>query len=118
MSGALAYHAGRAAEDAVATDYERRGYEVAARRMRNPAGEIDLVLREGAGLVFVEVKMSRSFAAAAWRLGRRQMDRICAAAAAFLDGEPRGALTECRFDVALVNGRGELRIVENAFGTA
>jgi putative endonuclease len=45
------------------------------------------------------------------------MDRLCAAAQAFCAGEPRGALTELRFDLALVDAMGRVRIVEGAWGT-
>lgn len=116
--GRTSFHGGAAAEESVAGDYQRRGRPVLHRRWRARSGEIDLIVREGAQLVFVEVKKSRTFASAALRLGRRQMDRICAAASEYLAGEPLGQLTEIRFDVALVDGTGAVRIIENAFGEA
>lgn len=117
-SGAGGYYAGCAAEEIVAQDYMRRGRPVAHRRWRSEGGEIDLIAREGERVVFIEVKKSGSLASAALRLGRRQMDRLCASAAMFLAGEPRGQLTDVRFDLALVDGMGRLRIIENAFGEA
>jgi putative endonuclease len=116
MNGQSSYHAGRVAEDIVANDYQRRGRTVAHRRWRGQGGEIDLIAREGDRVVFVEVKKSRSFDLAAMRLGRQQMDRLCAAASEFLAGEPRGQMTDMRFDLALIDGRGAMRIIENAFG--
>lgn len=113
--GMLAHEAGRAAEGAVASAYLRAGREVIARRWRGPGGEIDLIARDGAELVFIEVKTSSSHARAAEHLSRRQMGRIHAAASAYLASEPLGQLTLARFDVALVNGRGEIEILENAF---
>lgn len=118
MSGLTGYHAGFAAEDIVAGDYARRGRPVVQRRWRGEGGEIDLIAREGNCVVFVEVKHSKTFERAVQRLGRRQMDRICASAASFLATEPRGQLTDVRFDLALVDGQGALRIIENAFGEA
>jgi putative endonuclease len=112
--GAANYHAGLAAEDAVAADYQRRGRHLARRRWRGPSGEIDLILREGDRVVFVEVKKARSFDQAAWRLSRAQADRIILAAQEFLAGEPRGQLTDIRFDLALVDGIGRVEIRENA----
>ena len=109
------YYAGLAAEDIVATDYATRDHVVAARRWRGQAGEIDLIAREGDTVVFVEVKKSRNFATAAARLGGRQMERIVASATEFLAGEPRGQLTDVRFDLAIVNGFGDLKVIENAF---
>ncbi|MGJ8628023.1 MAG: YraN family protein [Sulfitobacter sp.] len=114
--GQVAFHAGVAAENSVAQDYERRGYTVASKRWRGKGGEIDLVIRDGAGLIFVEVKKSRDFARAATSLSARQMQRIYASAEEYLDQEPNGSLTDVRFDVALVDGSGETRIIENAFG--
>ena len=114
-TGATSYHAGLAAEDSVERDYLRQGMTVAARRWRGTAGEIDLILRDGAAVIFVEVKKSRSFARAAVRIGRGQMDRICQAAGEFLAGEPAGQLTDVRFDLALVDGSGRVHVTENAF---
>ena len=115
MTSLTNYHAGAAAEDIVADHYVRRGGQIANRRWRGRGGEVDLIVRETDCVVFVEVKKSRSFARAAERLTRRQMDRIYASASEFISGEPAGQLTEVRFDLALVDGAGDLRIIENAF---
>ena len=112
------HHAGVSAEDIVLRNYTARGHQVAARRWRGRGGEVDLILRDASGLIFVEVKKARTFAAAACRLQRRQMDRLIAAASEFVAGEPRGLLTDMRFDLALVDGSGHSRIIENAFGEA
>ena len=114
--GRMAFHAGVAAELRIAQDYERRGFAIARRRWRGAGGEIDLIVRDGNGLIFVEVKKSRSLARAAESLSSRQMQRIYASAEEFLGTEPRGSLTDVRFDVALVDGSGDLQIIENAFG--
>lgn len=114
--GRMAFHAGLAAECRIEQDYERRGFAVARRRWRGKGGEIDLILRDGSGLVFVEVKHSRSLQRAAESLSPSQMERIYASAEEFLGTEPLGSLTEVRFDVALVDGQGAVQIIENAFG--
>lgn len=113
--GAVSHYAGDAAEQRVAQDYERRGHAIAARRWRGAAGEIDLIVRDGETVVFVEVKSSRTRAQAAAALSARQMARLCASAEEFLAGEPAGGLTEMRFDVALLDASGGLEIIENAF---
>ena len=115
MSGMTSYLAGQSAEYAVEADYVRRGYPVAARRWRGSGGELDLVFRDGDGLIFVEVKKARDFDRAVARLSPTQITRIWGAAQEFAGSEPKGLLTEMRFDVALVNERGELRVLENAY---
>ena len=116
MSGAVSYHAGLAAEAQVARDYQSRGHPVCARRWRGKGGEIDLIARDGAGYIFVEVKKARDFARAVERVTRRQLQRIQAAATEFLGATATGLDTPARIDVALVNAVGEIDIIENAFG--
>lgn len=116
MSGLTSYHAGLAAEETVAEQYRRQGMEMAARRWRGRAGEIDIIARNGAQVIFIEVKKSSTFARAAEALTQRQARRIYAAGAEFLAGEPLGQNTEVRFDVALVNVHGEVDVIENAIG--
>ncbi|MCL4188412.1 MAG: YraN family protein [Rhodobacteraceae bacterium] len=114
LSGRRADLSGRAAEDAVAAHFARAGARVVARRWRGRSGEIDLVLRDGAAHVFVEVKAAAGFAAAATRLGPRQAARIMDAALEFLADDPRGQDAEMRFDVALVDGAGRVAVMANA----
>ncbi|MGR3321180.1 MAG: YraN family protein [Pseudooceanicola sp.] len=110
----MSYLAGAAAEDSVAEYYRRRGLDLAERRWRGQAGEIDLIFRDGTTLVFVEVKQGPDFDRALAHLGPAQIVRLCRAAEEFAGREPSGSLTDMRFDVGLVNGRGEVRILENA----
>lgn len=116
MSGTLGYHAGLAAEAAVRRHYERRGLALAAERWRGQGGEIDLILKEGSAVIFVEVKKSSTHARAAARLSQRQMQRIYTTASEYLETCPQGQLTETRFDVALVDQTGGIEVLENAFG--
>ena len=115
MSGAASYHAGVAAEAAVARLYETCGTPITARRWRSEAGEIDLIARNGDEVIFIEVKQSRSHADAALHLTGRQMARITASASVFLGQEPAGQDTAARFDVAIVDDAGRIEIIENAF---
>ncbi|MBC7156991.1 MAG: YraN family protein [Rhodobacteraceae bacterium] len=109
---------GQLAESSVARHYAGQGHAVAARRWRSPSGEIDLVVRTPDEIVFVEVKKAATCAAAAFRLGARQIERLCAAATDFLAGEPAGLGTAMRFDLALVDRFGRVEVIENAFGAA
>ncbi|WP_412175602.1 YraN family protein [Albidovulum litorale] len=112
----MAHAAGMAAEDQVEAHYMRSGRTVAARRWRGKAGEIDLILRDGSGLIFVEVKRAKTHRLAAERLSTRQIQRIRAAASEFVAAEPAGQDSEMRFDVALLDAAGQIEIVENALG--
>lgn len=116
MSGRMSHEGGITAEARVAEVYAARGAEVAASRWRGRGGEIDLIVRDGTEVVFVEVKSARDLGAAAARIGTRQVRRIFAAAAEFLAGEPAGQLTPTRFDAALVDARGRIEILPGALG--
>ena len=87
---------------------------IRAERYRGSAGEIDLIADDGDSVIFIEVKKSKSHAAAAARLTPRQIQRIMGSAAEFLAGEPAGQDTNARFDVALVDAQGRIEILENA----
>lgn len=113
--GKAAYLAGFVAEDQVAQLYARSGRPIAARRWRGTGGEIDLIARDGAEVIFIEVKKSRTHALAAEHLTPRQIARLYDTAAEFLGGEPAGQATDVRFDVALVDQFGRIELRENVF---
>lgn len=107
---------GREAEELAARFLAERGLAIVARNYRTRFGEVDLVAREGATLVFVEVR-ARSWAAfggAAGSVDWRKQRRIVAAARHFLSRlrtEP-----PCRFDVlALEAGGDSPRWIRGAF---
>ncbi len=114
MSGSLAYHSGLAAEDSVASFYQRSGHAITAKRWRSAAGEIDLIARKDDNVIFIEVKKSKTHDQAALSLRPNQISRIYNSAAMFLEGEPLGQNTDARFDVALVDATGAISILENA----
>lgn len=114
--GRVAHLSGHAAEMQIASDYVRRGFALAHTRWRGKGGEIDLIVRDGDGFIFVEVKKARDFDRAAQSLSARQMQRIYTCAEEFLVSAPKGSLTQVRFDVALLDAQGQIRIIENAFG--
>ncbi|WOI33238.1 YraN family protein [Tritonibacter scottomollicae] len=114
--GRRAHIAGAAAEEIAIRAYLDRGYTLAETRWRCPHGEIDLILRNGAQVIFAEVKSSATRDKAAARITAGQMQRVMASASIFLDGEPQGQLTDVRLDVVLVWGVGEVEILENAYG--
>lgn len=115
MTGLVSYYAGLAAEDSVQRHYQHAGYSLVATRWRGAGGEIDLIMRDGATVVFVEVKKAATHAEAALRLTARQMGRISRSAAQFLTALSTGQDTDCRFDVALLDASGQIELLENAF---
>jgi putative endonuclease len=57
-----------------------KGWQIVGRRMRTPAGEVDLVARRGSMLAFVEVKARASGAELALAIDERRLSRVAAAA--------------------------------------
>lgn len=114
MTALTNYLAGVAAEKSVAKTYLDKGFRFAAARWRGKGGEIDLIFRDGDAVVFVEVKKSKSHARAAEMIKPKQMQRIFDTATEFVANEPKGQLTDMRFDVALVDANGAVEVLENA----
>ena len=114
--GRASYLSGLAAEDIVAREYARRGHPLRDSRWRGKRGEIDLVMEDGDGVVFVEVKKSRDFETAMSHVTPAQVRRLFATGEEYVGHLPRGGLTDVRFDVALVDSSGQVQVVENAFG--
>lgn len=56
MAGDPRHDLGKQGEDLACAELQRRGYAILARRYRSRYGEIDIVARDGATTVFVEVK--------------------------------------------------------------
>lgn len=94
---------GLAGEDAACAELERRGYVILARRYRTRAGEVDLVARDGATLVFVEVKTrtSDAFGGGAAAVTWQKRQRLARVAMEFLARCGQSDVP-CRFDVVVV----------------
>ncbi len=101
----VAFRLGLSAESRAAAYLIAKGYRILARRFKTPVGEIDIVARRRGVLVFVEVKAREKLADAAESIGRRQQQRIIAAAEFWLAGHPGDAMSDMRFDVVLVAPR-------------
>jgi len=111
---------GAAGEEAVARWYARAGYSVLARNWRVREGEIDLVARRGATIVFCEVKTRRgdAFGTPAEAVTARKQARLRTLAVRWLAAFDAHA-DVLRFDVASVtpDGRGAwvVDVLEAAF---
>lgn len=116
--GRMAYHAGLAAEELVARHFKRKGHRIAAQRWRGQLGELDLIVEDGDAFIFVEVKQSRDFDTALSHITPAKVRRLYATVEEYLGSLSNGSLIDLRFDVALVDGKGDVQILENAFGNA
>lgn len=105
--------AGARAEEQAARFLAARGLTILARNYRCRGGEIDLVCRDGAILVFVEVRLrsGRSFGGAAASITPAKQRRIVLAARHYLAGRRWPA---CRFDAVLLDGE-SIEWIRNAF---
>lgn len=94
---------GQLGEEVAARFLESRGFRILARNLRSRLGEIDLVARDGATLVFVEVKARRGLASEPPQVSvdGRKRSRLARLA---LDYLARAWLRDlaCRFDVVAV----------------
>jgi putative endonuclease len=100
-------------EQAAAAHLIRQGYELLARKWRGPArarggpgGELDLVLRDGATLVFVEVRTRRQHGgqgSAEESVGPLKQARLIALAYAYLEAAAVPPDTPWRIDVVALD---------------
>ena len=86
-----------------------RGLAVLARNVRYPFGEIDLIARDAATLVFVEVRFRRNtrFGGAAVSVDAGKRRKIARAAQAWLSSHRQYSAAPCRFDVVAVSPAGD-----------
>jgi putative endonuclease len=113
--GQVANKRGHTAEDAAQAALERDGWGILARRMRTPAGEIDLVAEKDGLLAIVEVKARPKLADAAIAVSVRQQARLVAAAEIVLALHPGWGANGVRFDLLLVDAAGVVRRIADAF---
>ncbi len=95
---------GQAGERAAARFLARRGLVILARNLRSRLGEIDLLARDGATLVFVEVKARRGTGGDPPEAGvdARKRMRLGRLALGYLSARRLGE-RPCRFDVVGVS---------------
>ena len=79
-----------------------KGYRFVAWRYKTKLGEIDLIVRRGKILVFVEVKARTNHADAASAVHAKNQSRVVQAAQLFMVNHPAYQDFQVRFDVVLV----------------
>ena len=93
-----------------------KGYRLLARRVRLPAGELDLVVRRGNAVAFVEVKTRHDPDDALRSIDRAKARRMHDAALSWLSRNVAALHGDYRFDIVVVSPYHWPRHIENAFG--
>jgi putative endonuclease len=114
IRGKVNYLAGLAAEEQVSRLYDQNGRSVIARRWRGQAGEIDIIVRDGNKLIFIEVKKSSTHFMASEHFTWAQQNRVRLTAEEFFFNGAIEGVDELQVDLALVDSMGRIEIVENA----
>ncbi len=96
---------------------QEQQYQIVARNFRCRIGEIDVIARDGAYLVFVEVKYRSSLKKGypAEAVTRSKQQTIYRVAAWYLQSQGYAFNVPCRFDVVSICGQ-EITLLKNAFG--
>lgn len=93
---------------------ESRGYQVLARNVRTPHGEIDLVTRQkkDGGLVFVEVKTrtNDSLGLPEEAVDPKKLEHLLLAAEAYLQSHPDQTALVWRIDIVAIQGKPGARV--------
>ena len=105
--GAASLRLGRAAERAAAAYLESRGWRVLGRNVRVGRGELDLIVRRGPVLAFVEVKArrTRSCGTPEDAVSAAKRRRVARLAELWLAVRPwaLGGVRDVRFDIVAVD---------------
>ena len=114
MTRQLAEKSGREGETRAAVWLRAKGWQVLDRRVRTPAGEIDLVARRGGVVAFVEVKWRRKRADLDHAIDEYRLSRVAAAAEAVAHRYAENG-EDIRIDVILLAPGAEPRHIANAW---
>ena len=111
---------GQAAEQAALEHIQRHKLRLVRRNFNVRGGELDLVMLDGATLVFVEVRLrsSSGLVSAVESVSLTKQRRLIHAAQCFLAAHPEHAARPCRFDVIGIqhgDGKSTLEWQKNAF---
>lgn len=109
---------GRSAETLALMALMLKGYRPIGTRFRAAGGEIDLIVRRGDTVAFVEVKARETQAAAHGAIDARKIARFSRAARAWIGRHPGCGATTFRADAVFVSPRTWPRHVVDAFPIA
>ena len=97
-----AYRHGHLAEALAAALLLVKGFKLLARRYKTPLGEIDLIVKRGRVIAFVEVKARAFERDALESVGRAEERRMVDAADLWLAKHPDAAGLDLRYDMVVV----------------
>jgi putative endonuclease len=103
------------AETRAAMMLRPKGYRVFVQRWKSPSGEIDLIIRRGSIIAFVEVKAREKADDALVSVSHHQRRRIVIAAHHWLAANPDANECDCRFDIVTVTPYQWPQHMPNAF---
>jgi putative endonuclease len=108
---------GSAAEERALRHLQAQGLQLLERNFRSRCGEIDLIMRQGEALVFIEVRyrQSRNYGSPLETVTPTKQRRLINAASHYL--QRRNLDLPCRFDVVGISGLQQERIewIRDAF---
>lgn len=93
---------------------EQRGLRYVDGNVASKLGEIDLIMRDGATLVFIEVKMRRSetYGGALAAITPSKLARLRKAITLYLQQHAEYGNADCRMDALLIQNAGRERMIE------
>jgi putative endonuclease len=115
--------AGSAFEQRACKELERAGLKLLARNYTTRYGELDLVMRDGDTVVFVEVRhrIRAGFGDAAMSVTAAKRAKLVQTAQLWLAANPKYAQCICRFDVVAYDGpvdNAKMQWLRSAFDAA
>lgn len=114
MKRQLAERRGREGEIRAALWLMAKGWRVLAQRVKTPRGEIDLVVKRGRLIAFVEVKWRRHSAELDYAIDEYRLSRVAAAVECVAHDYARDG-EDIRIDVLLLAPRSLPRHIVNAW---
>ena len=114
MKRQLAERRGREGETRAALWLRAKGWRVLAQRVKTPRGEIDLIVKRGGLIAFVEVKWRREKAELDYAIDEYRLSRVAAAVECVAHEYARDG-EDIRIDVLLLAPRSLPRHIVNAW---
>lgn len=108
------YEYGIDAEIAARKYLENLGYEFMAQRLKTPFGELDLIMKHGSVIVFVEVK-ARKFLDHYEVITKKQIERNRAAASYYIASNKSLQNNDLRMDLVIVCDQKIQEHIQNAY---